>query len=437
MYRFTMPMLGLATLFLLAPPTASAAPLSTNEIACSKGGAEACFYAAADYGQGSNGLPLDKAKAAELFLKACELGIPDGCYYTGRMYRFGVDGIEADPTYGLSLYEKACTMGHEDACNDTYAFLRTDEKGEKDIPRLLAAFEQGCANESVKACKWGTEFFYDGRKGEYPDTIDFVRGAPLAYKACKTMDWLTGCLMAENMYANPSSPAFDATRALELTDMNCTANIKESCGNLGRIYSEIEAYDLAVGHYEKSCDLGNEDVCAYAKDLRRYVDEVSAWNAKEEARRSEMASMLNGGDYNGAVATAVSVYRSTVYAEQAVLAASSAGRMSAIDDYDLKVLENWFQSGQVGSLVRSEMRGRGIAISGEDNSWERDMQTIRSANERFNAARSTSAYRPIERAPAPSGSVLSSADAAAQTREKYRYAHCIMKGSNTSAAICQ
>lgn len=437
MYRSFLPGLGLAALTLLTAPSMSAEPVSINEIACSKGGAEACFFAAADYASGANGLAASLPKASELFIKACELGVPDGCFYPAKWYRFGADGIAADPARGIELYETACKMGHEDSCEASFAILGRGKEEENDIPRLLSAFEEGCANESLKACDWGSKFFYDGWDGDYPDVVDAVRGAPLSYKACKTTGSGFHCSVAENMYANPSSPTFDATRALELTDINCTANVKESCGNLGRIYYEIEAFDLAVGYYEKSCELGNEKVCDTAKDLRRYVDEVAAWNAKEEARRTEMAYMLNAGDYNGAVGTAVSVYRSTVYAEEAVLAAASAGRMSSIDDYDLKVLEHWFQSGQVGSLVRSEMRGRGLAISGEDNSWERDMQTIRSANQRFNAARSNSTYRPIEQAPAPSGSVLSSADAAAQTREKYRYAHCVMKGSNTSASICQ
>ena len=149
-----------------------------------------------------------------------------------------------------------------------------------------------------------------------------------------------------------------------------------------------------------------------------------------------MASMLNAGDYNGAVATAVSVYSSTVYAEQAVRAASAAGRMSSVDEYDLKVLEHWFQSGQIASIVRSEMRGRGMAISGEDNSWANDMKMIKSANDRFNAARSTSTYRPIEQGPAPQATGgMSSGEARAQTREKYRYAHCTMNG-NANRYLC-
>ena len=426
--------LGLALITLLAAPAASADALSTNEIACSKGDAEACFYAAADYANGENGMPLSKPKAAELFIKACDLGIPDGCFYTGKMYRYGVEGIAADPARGVALYEKACTMGHEDGCNATYAVLGNDEKGEQDIPRLVTAFEKGCANESLKACSWGADFFFDGMRGKHPTVIDYVRGAPLAGKACEQVDPYF-CVTAERMYADPSSTAFDASNALKFTQINCDANVKESCANLGRIYAIVEDFDFAVGPYEKSCQLGNEKICDYAKDVRRYVDELAAWNAKQEARRAEMAAMLNAGDYNGAVATAVSVYSSTVYAEQAVKAASAAGRMSAVDDYDLKVLEHWFQSGPVGSMVRAEMRNRGLAISGEDNSWANDMKMIKSANDRFNAARTTSSYRPIEQAPASVTQGLSTADARAQTREKYRYAHCTMN-NNANRYLC-
>ena len=136
------------------------------------------------------------------------------------------------------------------------------------------------------------------------------------------------------------------------------------------------------------------------------------------------------------MATAVSVYSSTVYAEQAVRAASAAGRMSAVDDYDLQVLEHWFQSGQIASIVRAELRGRGMAISGEDNSWANDMKMIKSANARFNAARSTSTYRPIEQGPAPQATGgMSSGEARAQTREKYRDAHCTMN-NNANRYLC-
>lgn len=436
MYKSAAGFIGLSLLsYFAAGPVATAEPVSTNEIACSKGGAEACFYAGADYASGGNGLEMSKPKAAELFIKACDLGVPDGCFYTARWYRHGVDGISADPARGIDLYETACKMGHEEACEASFAILGRDEKGEEDIPRLLSAFEEGCANESIKACGWGGSFYYDGWDGDYPEVVDFVRGAPLSYKACKTTKSSTDCIFAEVMYADPSSPAFNAERALEMTQINCEADIKESCGNLGRIFAIVEDYEFAIGPYEKSCQLGNESICDYAKDLRRYVDELAAWNAEQEARRAEMASMLNSGDYNGAVATAVSVYSSTVYAEQAVLATSSAGQMGSVDDYDLKVLEHWFQSGQVGGLVRSEMRRRGLAISGEDNSWARDMQTISSANQRFNAARSNSTYRPIEQAPPSAGNSVSSASATAQVRQKYRDAHCTMN-NNANRYLC-
>lgn len=436
MYRSAAGLIGLSLLsYFAAGPVAAAEPVSTNEIACSKGGAEACFYAGADYASGGNGLEMSKPKAAELFIKACDLGVPDGCFYTARWYRFGEEGISADPARGIELYETACKMGHEEACQALLSVLGRDEKGEKDIPRLVSAFEEGCANESIKACDWGGKFFYDGWRGENPDVVDGVRGAPLSYKTCKSTGSEFHCPVAENMYANPTSPIFDAERALELTTINCDADAKESCSNLGRIFAIVEDYEMAIGPYEKSCELGDQGSCDYAKDLRRYIDEVAAWNAKQEARRAEMASMLNSGDYNGAVATAVSVYSSTVYAEQAVLATSSAGQMGSVDDYDLKVLEHWFQSGQIGGLVRSEMRRRGLAISGEDNSWARDMQTISSANQRFNAARSNSTYRPIEQAPAPAGNSVSSASATAQVRQKYRDAHCTMN-NNANRYLC-
>jgi TPR repeat protein len=407
--------------------------LSINEIACNKGGAEACFYAGADYANGK-GVVANKPKAAELFVKACNLGIPDGCFYTGGMYRKGTEGIAANPSRGVELYEKACTMGHEDSCKQIAWILGSTKSTEQDMPRMLSAFEVGCVNESVTACGWASALRHSGNNGKYPQFIDVARAAPMAEKACDLGD-KAACITAEIIFANPDSQTFDATNALKYINVNCANNVKESCANLGRIYAEIEDFEFAVGPYEKSCQLGNIKICDYAKDLRRYVNELAAWNAKQEARRAEMAAMLKAGDYNSAVATAVSVYSSTVYAHQAVMATSAAGRMANIDDYDLKVLEHWFQSGQVGALVRAEMRQRGMAISGEDNSWANDMKMIKSANDRFNASRSTSTYRPVEQGPSPAGA-SSATNATAKTREKYRYAHCTMN-NNANRYLCQ
>ncbi|MBR9807048.1 MAG: sel1 repeat family protein [Alphaproteobacteria bacterium] len=431
--------MGLAAFALLGLPGASAQEIvSTNEIACSKGGAEACFYAGADYAQGSNGLPVSMPKAAELFTKACTLGVPDGCFYTAGMYRRGADGIAVDPAKGIDLYETACTMGHEEACSATFAILRTAEKDEQDMPRLLSAFEKGCANQSMKACQWGAEIFYDGREGKDPGHIDPVRGAPLAEQACDVTAEPYFCVIGEIMYAKPDSPAFNAEKALKMTAINCEAGVKESCANLGGIYHSIGDYERAYTQYDKACQLGNEVGCGAAKDLKSWLDEWAEWNAKQAAREAEMSAMLNAGDYNGAVATAVSVYKSSDWAAKAVNAASAAGRMGDVDDYDLKVLELWFDSKGPGGVVKAEMRRRGIAVSGEYDSWAADMQTIRSANQRFNAARAnTSSYRPIERGPSlDSKPMLSAADAAAQTREKYRYAHCTMNG-NANRTVCQ
>ena len=430
--------MGLAAFALLALPGASAQAVSTQEIACSKGGAEACFYAAADYAQGSKGLPVNMPKAAELFTKACTLGVPDGCFYTAGMYRRGADGIAQDPARGIDLYETACRMGHEEACSAAFAILRTPDKGEQDMPRLLSAFEEGCANQSMKACKWGAEIFYDGREGRDPGHIDLVRGAPLAERACDETGISYFCVIGEIMYAKPDSPGFNAEKALKMTQINCGAGVKESCANLGRIYHNIGDYQLAYTQYDRACQLGHDTGCGAAKDLKAWLDEWAEWNAKQAAREAEMSAMLNAGDYNGAVATAVSVYASSDWAAKAVNAASAAGRMEDIDDYDLKVLELWFANKGPGGVVKAEMRRRGIAVSGEYDSWAADMQTIKSANQRFNAARAkTSSYRPIERGPAlDSEPVLSSAEAAAQTRDKYRYAHCTMNG-NPDTPGCQ
>jgi TPR repeat protein len=67
------------------------------------------------YAEGSEGLPQDKVKAAELFRRACDGGERFGCAVLGLMHLEG-DGVPQDPGEARQLFQTACEAGFAEAC---------------------------------------------------------------------------------------------------------------------------------------------------------------------------------------------------------------------------------------------------------------------------------------------------------------------------------
>ena len=76
-----------------------------------KGNAEAFNNLAGDYTQGILGLPRDRAKANELYLKAGELGCATGYYNLGNSYYAG-RGVEVDKKKAMHYYELSSMKGN-------------------------------------------------------------------------------------------------------------------------------------------------------------------------------------------------------------------------------------------------------------------------------------------------------------------------------------
>ena len=79
-----------------------------------KGDAWAHYYLAAYYEQGTYGLPHDRAKSHELYLKAGELGCADAYYTLGTSYRNG-RGVELDLKKAKHYYELGAMNGDAEA----------------------------------------------------------------------------------------------------------------------------------------------------------------------------------------------------------------------------------------------------------------------------------------------------------------------------------
>ncbi|HQX90288.1 MAG: sel1 repeat family protein [Moraxellaceae bacterium] len=410
---------------------------SASEPACVAGNAKACFSTGSEYAKGE-GVPASNAKALQFFLKVCDKSIPIGCYYGADIYYYGEGDVSENKALAIDLYERACLMGYVDGCNDVSSELKS--KTYYDIARLIPVLEVGCARGASNACSEAAFILYNGRDGKYPGHIDFVRAAPLLEKSCAdARNIFKGinayCIFSEGIFSNPESKAFNAAKALHYSQKNCSDNQAWSCFNLGRIYRTIEEFPLAVAAYEKSCKLdATQGACVSIAPTKQYMAEMAAYEAKIAERKATIDILLRDGNFGAAVNMALYQFGSVEYAQMAALAANTAGRMSDISTQDLYALASWFSGGPVRSAADREMANRGTGLEG---TYGTGTNQAGAADARWKKQYGSSSPKPSSSGYTGNRpSVLSSSEAASQTREKYRSAHCSMSG-NANRNLCR
>lgn len=392
---------------------------SASEGACDKGNAEACFYTGAEYAQGK-GVPSDKKKAIEFFLKACDGGVPDGCNTSGVLTERGDGNVKKDYALAVQYFERGCLMGHDDACSWAVD-MRKNEHEVRDLVRTGMLYEKGCLAGSPFACKDGVPYFFNGFNGKYPGVQNLKLAGQLAEKSCNPKGRFS-CYVAEVVYGNPQSEFFSADKALKYTKIGCESGVAQSCSNLGGIYESIGEKELTAETLERACQLGMQNVCPIAQSWRRYVTELAAYEKELRERNSTLNQFFAKGQYGAAVNMAIRQWSSLPQAEKAARAAMSAGRMGDINTQDLLVLASWFRDGPVRSSADRELASRGTGLEG---SFGEGTNTAGAAAARYKALYGDTAPTPsVRREPQQATSVPSSSSIAAQVRDKYRQAHC-------------
>jgi len=79
---------------------------------------EATFMLGSDYEEGAYGLPVDYAKAAELYQRASDLGSGEAHFFFGELYKYrkGVkQGVQVDEKKAIHHYQLAAISGQMDA----------------------------------------------------------------------------------------------------------------------------------------------------------------------------------------------------------------------------------------------------------------------------------------------------------------------------------
>lgn len=408
---------------------------SPSESACQSGDAEACFYTGAEYAQGQ-GVPADKQQAVQFFLKSCDMGIPDGCSTSGILISMGEGNLEKNTSQGVELLERACGMGHVDGCSRAIGHRISTSSEAFDLAKAVATAKTGCEAGVENPCYWGLDWSWDGKKGQYPDLIDMPTAGWFAEQACNQFHDEMGCDVAARIYANPEAATFDAEKGLTYSLIRCDEQKSGAdCRNVGGVYLNIDEYELGAMYMRRACDFGHQGGCEAATEWETYFKEKAEYDAKMAALSAQVDTPLSQGRYRDAVSAAINSAGSRELAEKAILATRNAGRMGDLSTNDLYAAALWFQSGPVRAAADAELAARGTGLEG---TFGTGTNAPGMANARWQEMYGTSApsYSSSSSTFTPSRTP-SAAEISAVTKEKYRWAHCTMSGSNRSATVCQ
>ena len=181
--------------------------------------------------------------------------------------------------------------------------------------------------------------------------------------------------------------------------------------------------------------MGMEEACDVAGNYKTWLEEraaYEAWLAQQAERKAQLDQMISGGNLDGAMQVALYDFGSTDLAEYVTRKASG---YSGFSTNNLYVLSLWFPGQAIGAAADRELASRGTGLEGH---FGEGTNAPGMAEARYRAAYGSSP--PSSRASVSSPSqprMKNAAEISAATRERYRWAHCTMSGSNTSAKVCQ
>lgn len=432
---------------------------------CDGGATNACSNLAVLYMTG-RGVQANPARGIALFDAACRLGSPEGCENAAAArQRANAVGARAQPAAAASTLAgsvQACFGGSQADCVRAGQAYTMGEGVAVDHVAARPLILRACEGGHVNSCGWAGVSFETGHGGP----VDLVQAARLYRRACDGNLLRGGCgnlgrfyelagdyELSEAAYARACNDAdLDYCRlqgqvlhrmgrfsdALPLLERTCAADIGSACALLGYTQAGRESWEAAGAAYAKACRLGVADQCAYSRQLAGDLERRRAWHAERAAERAELARLIQSGDTAGAADYAVYQLRSGPLARDIVESAMRRNSMGSLNTQTLYVLASWFRDGAVSTAVASELRARGTGLEGTFGTGTNapGMAEARWRAANGGAASSYSSYRPsASSTPAPP--MLSSADAASQTRDRYRTAHCQTSGSSTGSPVCR
>ena len=423
---------NLAVLFMTGEgvPADRSRGIAMFDAACRLGSEEACDNAAtarrADAARSARAAPAQGpvvASSIPASIQACNNGSQSDCVRAGRALTLG-EGVRADLAAARPILIQACEGGDAQSCSWAGIALERGEGGPVDLVRAGTFYLRACeANLRRTGCAY---------LGRFYDLAGEIALSEAAYaRACDSAN-LESCQQQAQMLIRMGREL----QSLPILDQACAADYPSACALLGWVEYGRENFEAANLAYAKACRLGVE--CAFASELATALERRQQWFAERANERAEMVGLLQAGDISGAIDFAVYDLRSGPLASEVIQLAINNNRIGSINTQTLYVLANWFRDSPIRASVDRELRARGTGLEGTFGTGTNQPGMAearwRTANGGGNDAYSS--YQPSASSAPARPPVLSTADAAAQTRDSYRSAHCQMPGSNSSAAVC-
>jgi TPR repeat protein len=398
------------------------------EAACRLGSSEGCDNAATARQRAAarpRAQTVATASTLEGSVQACLNGSQVDCVRAGRAYTLG-DGVAADRVAARPLILRACDGGHMDSCSWVGVSLETGDAGPADLAQAAVYYERACdGGILVGGCGYLGRF--------YELAGDYELALPAYARAC-TDNSLEYCRLQGQVLHRLGRIA----EAVPLLERSCAADIGSACALLGYTEAGRENWEASSAAYNKACRLGVEAQCAYARQLAGDLERRRAWHAERAAERAELNRMIQSGNTAGAADYAVYQLRSGPLAREVVESAVRRNAMGSLNTQTLYVLASWFRDGPVAGNVSAELRRRGTGLEGTFGTGTNQpgMAEARWRAANGGGASAYSAYRP-QASSTPAPPVFGAGDAAAQTRDRYRTAHCEMASSPRNSPVCR
>jgi TPR repeat protein len=118
---------------------------------CDRGDAAACNDLGLLHFQGIR-VPLDRARAMELYQRACQGKDAMGCLNLGIIYQ-QAQGVPADLPRAMELYQRACDGGEMPGCHNLGFMYYTGQGTAKDEARGTEYYRKACKGGLTESCE--------------------------------------------------------------------------------------------------------------------------------------------------------------------------------------------------------------------------------------------------------------------------------------------
>lgn len=339
-----------------------------------------------------------------------------------------------------------CNAGDNRACSRAGLILSDPQSPDYDVFISLRYLQKACSAQDSAACGRLALIYFDG-EGDVDS--DWDAASNFSQSGCAGND-RDGCDVAEAIFAESSSVYFDAKKAIEYRKKNCDLGRWQSCMHHARILYNLGDNRNAEQVAAHACGGGGterQSICDLAASLKsnrvkmeqaaaaQAAQQQAARQADRDNKRAVIDSFLRQRNYDTAIYAAIYNSKTVEDAQYALTATINAGAIGTIYIDNLYVLDYWIPGGGLNQAVNAEISKRS---RGNDCGIFNCTNTPGASSARWAAQNGNqSPYRRPSSSSSNSRPVggLSSADAAAQTRQKYRYAHCTMN-NNANRNVC-